>query len=146
MSLTIIGSYPLLYWNIKISIDNLFLYKNVTDINHTRIQKVERKYTCLCSKIFINFIVTVTIWIASIEAFDVAIMITFMQSLLGNAIVFIFPSVFYLQMLKNQKSNKQNITKIFLVTILCYILVIFGTFCVLGGCISSIMYWTGYIQ
>ena len=146
MTLTIIGTYPLLFWNIKISINNLFLYKNITNINHTKIKKMPRKYTCLCSKIFIYFIVTITIWITSIVAFDVAVMITFMQSLLGNAIVFIFPSIFYLQMLKNEKKQNKNITKIFFVTILCYILVTFGIICVIGGCIASIMFWTGYIK
>eukprot|EP00483_Globobulimina_turgida_P012680 UN12703 len=111
-----------------------------------KIEKIARKYTCLCSKLFINFIITATIWVTAIIAFDVAVMITFMQSLLGNAIVFIFPAIFYLQMLKNEKSDTENITKIFLITILCYILVIFGLFCVLGGCIASIMFWIGYIQ
>merc|ERR1711933_147849 len=141
MTLTIIGTYPLLYWNVKISIDNLFLYKNITNINHSKTRKMPRKYTCFCSKLFIYFVVTITIWITSIVASDVAVMITFMQSLLGNAIVFIFPAIFYLQMLKSEKSNTKNITKILLVTILCYIVVIFGVLCVIGGCIASIMFW-----
>mmetsp|Transcript_27804 Transcript_27804/g.45857 ORF Transcript_27804/g.45857 Transcript_27804/m.45857 type:complete len:562 (+) Transcript_27804:22-1707(+) len=151
MTLTIIGTYPLLFWNIKISINHLLLYKSVTNPTHTRIKKVRRKYTCGCSKFFVYLLVTATIWVAAVVAKDVAVLITFMQSLLGNAIVFILPSVFYLQMLKQDANkmgtrNKRSVTKILMITILCYIIVAFGLLCVLGGCIASIMFWTGYIQ
>ena len=56
MALTIIGSYPLLFSPIKESIDNLVLYRNITNENHTKIKKMPRKYTCPCSKIFIYFL------------------------------------------------------------------------------------------
>eukprot|EP01084_Bolivina_argentea_P151664 264718_1 len=108
---------------------------------------MERKYTCLCTKLFVYFIVTLTIWIISIIAIDVAVILSFLQSLLGNLIVFIFPSIFYLQMMKNEYFNTQYKynTKLFIMTMLCYIVVIFGAICIIGGCTASIMFWVGYI-
>ena len=94
MTLTIIGSYPLLFWNIKISLKNLIFYKHT--INH---KKIKRKYTNKYTEYFVFFICTVTIWIFSIIAKDVGVLISLIQSLFGNAIVFIFPPIFYLKLL-----------------------------------------------
>ena len=79
------------------------------------------------------------------------VIISFIQSLLGNAIVFIFPSIFYLKMLKKQTREMENVkfhhkTKVFFVTVLCYFVVVFGVISVFGGCIASIMFWSGYLQ
>eukprot|EP01083_Nonionella_stella_P086523 240441_1 len=144
MTLTIIGTYPLLFWNIKVSCDNLFLYQNVMDENHTKVKKIPRKYTCACSKIFLYFMVTITIWMIAIFADDVAVILSFMEALLGNAIVFIFPAILYLTMIQREKKGSN--VKRFLVTIMCYIVVIFGVACIIGGSVSSIMFWTGYIS
>eukprot|EP01083_Nonionella_stella_P057850 151703_1 len=142
---TIIGTYPLLFWNIKVSIDNMVLYQNVTDAYRTKIKKIPRKYTCLCSKVFIYFVVTSMIWAISIVAVDVVAMINFAQSLLGNVIVFVLPAMFYLEMLKD-KSNRENMVKIFFLTMLCYIVLLFGLLSIILGCAASIMFWVGYIE
>jgi len=161
MTVTIVGTYPLLFWNIKVSTSNLFLYRNVVRLqnskqNKPRIKKVPRKYTSRCTELALYFAVTVSLYVAALELQDVAVMIAFMQSLLGNAIVFIFPSMFTLKMIKMTTFNPKTRTsstsstthKMHYVAakVLCYILILFGAVSVFGGSIAAILFWSGYIE
>merc|ERR1712113_265717 len=136
---------------------------------HSKIKKVPRKYTCRCTEFTLYFLVTFSIYVVALELQDVAVMIAFMQSLLGNAIVFVFPSVFTLKMIKNQiyrqslkkqkmqrisnymtakkgeSSTSQNLHFIAM-KILCYILILIGAVSIFGGSISAILFWAGYIE
>merc|ERR1719229_603014 len=125
MTVTIVGTYPLLFWNIKVSTANMFLYRDVVRI-HSKIKKVPRKYTCRCSQITLYFAVTVAVWLAAVELGDVAVMIAFMQSLLGNAIVFILPAVFTLNMLRHPHSKGSTLsnTQQFAALVLCYAVIL----------------------
>ena len=108
MTVTVVGTYPLLFWNIKVSTSNLFLYRNVVRL-HSKIKKVPRKYTCRCTETALYFAVTAAVWLAAVVLGDVAVMIAFMQSLLGNAIVFIFPSLFCLKMLCHKNDSRDTV-------------------------------------
>ena len=124
--------------------------------NKPRIKKVPRKYTSRCTELALYFAVTVSLYVAALELQDVAVMIAFMQSLLGNAIVFIFPSMFTLKMLKMTTFNPKTRTSSTSTTahkmhyvaakVLCYILILFGAVSVFGGSIAAILFWSGYIQ
>jgi len=102
MTAAIVGTYPLLFWNVKVSAKNLILYRNVVRL-HSKIRKKKRKYTCRCTEITLYLAITVSLWLLAVSLGDVAIMVAFMQSLLGTAIVVIFPALFCLKMIKHKK-------------------------------------------
>jgi len=142
MAVTITGTYPLLFWNVKESLDNLLMLRSVVRL-HSKIKKVPRKYSCFCTKFTVYLAVTASILVAAVSVEDVAVCIAFMQSLIGNAIVFVFPSLFFLQMVRHRKHSGAQLAA---ATVLCYVVILFGAVCVFGGSIAAVLFWTGYIR
>eukprot|EP01084_Bolivina_argentea_P144825 254007_1 len=129
MALMMIASYPFLFWNSKISLRNLIFFTS---------NGIRRKFQSKKTENLAYFLFTVCIWIVAVNVNGVGILLSFFVSLAGNMIVYIFPALIYLKVLKMQ--NKCSIP----MSIMCYAIVCFGVICSFGGTISAILNFIGY--
>eukprot|EP01084_Bolivina_argentea_P189549 325956_1 len=125
MALNIIGSYPLLFYQLKISMKHLVFFYWETNVNIERL---------------VYFGINVLIWLIALYAQGVGELLSLVQAVSGNAILFVFPTMFYYALLKKQHLLNQKIT------VVCFGIVCFGLIAMIGGVISIVMNMTGYIQ
>mmetsp|Transcript_75852 Transcript_75852/g.93140 ORF Transcript_75852/g.93140 Transcript_75852/m.93140 type:complete len:490 (-) Transcript_75852:23-1492(-) len=133
MIIAIIGTFPLLFFQVKNSIKNLIFYREIDNGI-----KLKRKYTNEWSINLTILCVSIIMWLIALQVNDVGIILAFMQSILGNAIIYWVPGIIYLKILKKNGGKPTEY-------ISCYFVIGFGIFCSFGGFIASAFNAVGYI-
>eukprot|EP01084_Bolivina_argentea_P109155 195100_1 len=131
MCFNMIGSYPLLFWNIKISMKNLLFYRTDGTIGGIFASNTMQR--------FVYFIINGIVWSIAIFANEVGEILSLIQAALGTLILFIFPAMFYVTIKKKDRLLTKNMRS------LCIVIVVFGVIAMGGGLISTIMNMVGYI-
>lgn len=141
------GSYPLLFWNVKISLKHMIFYDSGTH----DIPPQPRKYTSQTSEWICYFFVTCFIWFVSVVYSQVGVLLGLIQSLLGNPITFIIPPLLFLKVMKFKEYQKQSGIQIkkknkhSILKVICWIVIIFGIFASVGGTISAVLMMAGVL-
>eukprot|EP01083_Nonionella_stella_P092739 259685_1 len=131
MALNMIGSYPLLFWNLKISMKNLVFYDS---------NGVPRTYTTENVERLVYFGINVMIWLIALYSRDVAELLSLVQAVSGNAILFVFPPWFYYELMAKKGALDRT------VCFGCFGIAVFGLIAMVGGIISTAMNMSGVIQ
>ena len=85
--------------------------------------------------------VNISIWLIALHANGVGMLLSLVQAVSGNAILFVFPAIFYgkLLQIKQHKLSKKDTAQ--LAGIIC-----FGLVAMIGGILSIIMNVSGFIH